>query len=275
VTWEIATTGVSVDLLNVAYRLVENNGSMGSSGTVSVGYHAYQSDNTYNVATDEYLVVWREDEWVTTPSGHWEYEIKAARITGAGARIGLEFSITGTTSNEQRHPSVATDTQSMYFVVWEVKVVLPPVEWDVHGMLLPSVDPDHGTPGGFSIASSSEDEINPEVVATSMDGSFSVLYQEPRSSMDPNQRLARSDYSAGWTGSGFISLSFPAAPLFDQTAKDALNPAATANSKEWLAVFRRDVDTVGMPDHIYGWSWTILRDGFDTGDVSRWSSSVP
>jgi hypothetical protein len=275
VIWEMATTGIGVDLLYIAGRMVETNGTLGTAGGVSDGIFAYQSDITYNLSQDEYLLVWRQDEWVTTPGPHWEYQIIGSRMTGSGSRLGGEFSVSGASGNERGRPRVTTDTQNIFFVVWEEKVGLPPVEWDVHGMFLPSTDPAFGTPGGFAIADSTEDETRPEVVATSMDGTFNVLYQEPRSVTDSNQRLSRAGYSATWTGSGFIALLTPLPPLFDQTGASALNPVATASAHESVVVFRRDPESAGLAEHIYGWSHTVLRDGFETGNTSRWTSQVP
>ncbi len=119
----------------------------------------HQGDIAYNVAADEYLVVWRR-MW-TTADG----DIRGARLRGDnGAVINPpgEFVINNK-PEDQQSPAVTTNDQHRYLVVWQHAFPGPCCDWDIRGQELDVA----GNPEGseFTIASSTDDETDPAVAA--------------------------------------------------------------------------------------------------------------
>jgi len=127
-------------------------------------------DVTYNLAVDEYLVVWRR-MW-TGADG----DIMGARLRGSdGVMVtppGI-FTICDT-EDDQSHPAVTTNQQGSYFVVWQQ--LDSPLDHDIYGIELDVTGAPIG--GAFPIAITAYDETVPDVAAKPGAGvDYTVVWQ--------------------------------------------------------------------------------------------------
>jgi hypothetical protein len=151
-----ATTLVPTD---IAHALLAADGSKLFGTIISSAQEPHQVDVTYNVAADEYLVVWRR-MWAPADG-----DIRAARIhAGPGTVVDPPgvFTVNAVTE-DQMLPAVATNQQHRYMVVWQHAYPGPCCDWDIRGQEL---DVNGNLVGSvFSIASSTDDETSPAIVA--------------------------------------------------------------------------------------------------------------
>jgi hypothetical protein len=117
-----------------------------------------QGDIAYNVAADEYLVVWRR--MFSAADG----DIRGARLRGDnGAVISPgEFAI-NSKPEDQQSPAVTTNDQHRYLVVWQHAYPGPCCDWDIRGQELDVAGSLAG--GEFVVAQSTDDEQDPAVAA--------------------------------------------------------------------------------------------------------------
>jgi hypothetical protein len=151
-----ATTLTPTD---VAHALLAADGSKLFGTIISSAEEPHQADVTYNVAADEYLVVWRR-MWAPADG-----DIRAARIA-AGPGVVVDppgvFTIDAP-EEDQQLPAVTTNEQHRYLVVWQHAFPGPCCDWDIRGQEL---DVNGNLVGSvFSIASTTDDETSPAVVA--------------------------------------------------------------------------------------------------------------
>ncbi len=110
----------------------------------------------YNVAMDEYLVVWEQYAYGSNR------DIYGARVRGDNDQVipPGEFYI-DTAEQDQRSPAVATNQQDRYLVVWEQDVGISDTDWDIYGAELNVFGARVGYP--IPIAYTAEDENQPAV----------------------------------------------------------------------------------------------------------------
>jgi len=151
-----ATTLTPTD---IAHALLDADGSKLFGTIISSTEEPHQADVTYNVAADEYLVVWRR-MWAPADG-----DIRAARIdAGPGTVVDPPgvFTVNAVTE-DQLLPAVATNEQHRYMVVWQHAYPGPCCDWDIRGQEL---DVNGNLVGSvFSIASTTDDETSPAIVA--------------------------------------------------------------------------------------------------------------
>ena len=151
-----ATTSLPTD---VAHAILAADGSKLYGAIISTADQPHQADVTYNVAADEYLVVWRR-MWAPADG-----DIRAARIdAGPGTVVDPPgvFTVNAATE-DQLLPAVATNQQHRYMVVWQHAYPGPCCDWDIRGQEL---DVNGNLVGSvFFIAGTIDDEISPAIVA--------------------------------------------------------------------------------------------------------------
>jgi hypothetical protein len=151
-----ATTSLPTD---VAHALLAADGSKLYGTIISSAEEPHQADVTYNVAADEYLVVWRR-MWAPADG-----DIRAARIdaeTGTVVDPPGVFTVSAVTE-DQLLPAVATNQQHRYMVVWQHAYPGPCCDWDIRGQEL---DVNGNLVGSvFPIGSTTDDETSPAIVA--------------------------------------------------------------------------------------------------------------
>ena len=151
-----ATTFLPTD---VAHAILSDSGTKLYGAIITTAEQPHQPDVTYNIAADEYLVVWRR-MWAPADG-----DIKAARLGGFSGQVvnppGV-FTVNSVTE-DQLLPAVATNQQHRYMVVWQHAFPGPCCDWDIRGQEL---DVNGGLVGSvFTIAATTDDETSPAIVA--------------------------------------------------------------------------------------------------------------
>jgi hypothetical protein len=157
-----AVDTVSHKFNDVAARRVMADGSTPYDGhSVSLQSQTLQpqgGDVTYNLAADEYLVVWRQNFLGN------DWDIWGARVRGDNDAVVTppgQFAI-DTLNVDENHPAVATNTQDRYLVVWDQGVGMPATDYDIYGREL-NISGAATTLNSFPIAVSSDEETFPDV----------------------------------------------------------------------------------------------------------------
>jgi hypothetical protein len=222
---------------DVALALLDSGGNRLFGTIISSAYEPHQADVTYNIATDEYLVVWRR---MWDPA---DGDIRAARIHGGNAVVidpPGAFSIDAAVEDSLL-PSVTTNQQHRYFVVWQHAFPGPCCDWDIRGQEL---DAQGGLVGDQThIASSFDDELAPQVAARpGPKREYMAVWQRTTASGEAIWAHAWGD-----AGSTFYG-DFASAAFWENES-----PAVAAGYSGFLAVYEGDAQ--GDPTvyrHIYG-----------------------
>jgi hypothetical protein len=225
---------------DVALALLDSTGTRLFGTIISSDYQPHQADLTYNLAIDEYLVVWRR---MWDPA---DGDIRAARIHGGNAVVinppGV-FSIDAAVEDSLL-PSVTTNQQHRYLVVWQHAFPGPCCDWDIRGQEL---DVQGGLVGDqIHIAGSFDDELAPSVAARpGPKREYLAVWQRTTTA-------GEAIYAHAWGDSGSIFYgSFASAAFWENES-----PAVAAGKPGFLAVYEGDAQ--GDPTvyrHIYGRRW--------------------
>jgi len=240
VVWSAFETP-SLTPTDVAHALLAADGTKLYGTIISSANQPHQADVTYNPAVDEYMVVWRR---IWTPGNG---DIQGARIAGGGATVITppgEFTISGPTE-DQNKPSVATNQQNSYLVVWEHVYPGPCCDWDIRAQEL---DNSGNLVGNwFAIASTSDDETSPRVAAhPGAARDYLVAWQQTTSAGEAVNALH-------WRNGS--PTEYIEAAVF--SFWDAEKPAVASGSPRYFIVY--EGDSQGDPTvyrHIYGRLWT-------------------
>jgi hypothetical protein len=231
-----ATTLTPTD---VAHAILAADGSKLFGAIFSSAQEPHQADVAYNVAADEYLVVWRR-MWAPADG-----DIRAARIVaGPGTVVDPPGVFTiDAPEEDQLLPAVTTNQQHRYVVVWQHAYPGPCCDWDIRGQEL---DVNGNLVGSvFSIASTTDDETSPDVVARPGTGrDYLAVWQRSTSTGEEIWAYHRND--------GNIEVLEVAAAAF----WDHENPAVAWGRTASLIVY--EGDSQGDPAvyrHIYGRRW--------------------
>ena len=231
-----ATTFLPTD---VAHAILSDSGTKLYGATITTADDPHQADVTYNVAADEYLVVWRR--MYAAGDG----DIKAARLGGFSGQVvsppGV-FTINAATE-DQLLPAVTTNQQHRYMVVWQHAYPGPCCDWDIRGQEL---DVNGNLVGSlFFIAGTTDDETSPAVVARPGTGrDYLATWQRSSSTGEEVWAYHRRDES--------IEVFEVAAAAF----WDHESPAVAWGQVASLIVY--EGDSQGDPTvhrHIYGRRW--------------------
>jgi hypothetical protein len=121
VVWANTPTGLPAYISGV--RLAADGSGPRGNFTISGPENRINPDIAYNLARNEYLVVW---EHVGGSN-----DIHAARMTGSLSQLGSDLTIAGWPDNEE-HPTVAAcHITDGYLVAWQ-SLVNPPTNYDVY-----------------------------------------------------------------------------------------------------------------------------------------------
>jgi hypothetical protein len=231
-----ATTLTPTD---VAHALLAADGSKLFGTIISSTEEPHQADVTYNVAADEYLVVWRR-MWTSTDG-----DIRAARIDGGSAVVvnppGV-FTVNAVTE-DQLLPAVATNQQHRYMVVWQHAYPGPCCDWDIHGQEL-GVNGDL-VGAELILAASSDDETVPQVAARPGTGrEYLVVWQRTTATGEAVKGTWWND-----TDSAYLDIA-------DFGFWNSESPAVAAGAPSFLIVYEGDSQSDPMVyRHIYGRMW--------------------
>lgn len=151
------TTGQPND---VAHAILDKDGVKVWGSIISADRTPHQVDVVYNVAKDEYFVVWRR-MW-TAGDG----DILGARLDGNNGFVVSPPGVISiaTSATDQKEPRVATNQQHRYVVVWsEVYDPANCCDWDIRSQEL---DANGALQGSYHVvAQTTDDEEVPAVTA--------------------------------------------------------------------------------------------------------------
>lgn len=225
---------------DVAHALLAADGTKLFGTIITSANQPHQADVTYNVAADEYLVVWRR---MWTPG---DGDIRAARLSGDSATVVNppgEFTISAPTE-DQMLPAVTTNQQHRYLVVWQYAFPGPCCDWDIRGQEL-------DVTGGLVddviyVAGSTDDETAPQVVARPGSGrQYLAVWQRTTTA-------GEAIWARAWGDAGAIYYGEIAAAAFWNNA----SPSVAAGRPSFFITY--EGDAAGDPTvyrHIYGRRW--------------------
>ena len=230
-----ATTFLPTD---VAHAILSPSGTKLFGAIITDAYQPHQADVTYNVAANEYLVVWRR-MWTASDG-----DIKAARLGGFSGQVVTPpgvFTINALTE-DQLLPAVTTNQQNRYMVVWQHAYPGPCCDWDIRGQELDVNGNLVGSP--FFMAASTDDETSPAIVARPGTGrDYLATWQRNRSTGAEIWAYHRRD--------AHIEVFEVAAAAF----WDHENPAVAWGRVTPLIVYEGDSSNPTVYRHIYGRRW--------------------
>jgi hypothetical protein len=195
--------------------------------------------------------------WTSFGQDGSSYGVFAKRYDAAGVEQASEFQVNTYTSGQQYQPSLAVDKDGRFLVVWAGGGRL----YDAAGL-----------PQGpeFKINAYTPDTQRHPRASFLDDGGFVVVWED----------AFRDGDRPGVFGRAFTSNGVPRGPDFQvnsYTTGYQFVPAVTSQPGGQFVVAWVSVDQYSQGPATMGRRFTtdvIFRDGFETGDVSRWSSSA-
>ena len=235
VIWDTHLEGSSANSpQNIGYRKVDADTSLGASGTITIHGEPTESDLAFNLARDEYMVVWaRLTNHELEPPG-----IYGARLDHDANIVGADFDIFTSSYIEGRNPAIATNEQNRYYVAyqWLGTMTNGNIQLlDVFG------DPVNSR----ELWAAFNDRDQPPDVAVSGMNSWTVAYSGRRASDEMN-----------WiAGSLFYDLSNPNTDLINYTIFSAdwnrRNVAVAGGNNGYLLVYENRSTELNSRQHIY------------------------
>ncbi len=230
------TTGLPND---VAHALLLNDGTKIFGTIISSEMQPHQPDVAYNIAKDEFLVVWRR-MW-----GAADGDIRAARISGDTAVVvsppGI-FTVSAVVEDELL-PSVATNQQNRYVVAWQRAYPGPCCDWDIWAQEL---DANGGlVDSAVMLAGSTDDETAPRVAAWGgFDRRYMAVWQRTTAASEVIQ-------GRWWDDKSFLFFD-----IADYAFWESAAPVVAAGKTGFLTVYEGDATAdPTVYRHIYGRRW--------------------
>ena len=227
---------------------------------------------------NDFLVVWQSEGAVTegamTEGAVGDADgmsIVGRRVASDGSPVAADFQINSYVTGHQERPSLAAIPGTVDFlVVWQ-SGGSPNVDQDGNSILARKVGSGGPAAPDFQINSFGDgNQTDPDIAVEPGGGAVLITWKSEGSSGDDNSgtsiqaRQLAPNFSA--LGSEFQVNSL--------TSGDQYGPRAAAHptSHEFMVVWRDETRILGK--HIAAGT-TIFVDGFESGNVESWSSSVP
>ncbi|MGF1496903.1 MAG: calcium-binding protein [Elainellaceae cyanobacterium] len=169
VTWE--SDGQDGDEEGIIARRYGADGTpLGAEFLVSTTTNNDQDDPAIAVADDgRFVIVWEDESLDGSGEG-----IFAQRYTAAGAPVGPEFRVNGTTANVQDDPAIALNADGSFIVTW----VSTNQDGSQEGVYAQRYDA-NGTPVGFEflVNTTTEDDQENPAIAADASGNFVIVWE--------------------------------------------------------------------------------------------------
>jgi hypothetical protein len=211
-------------------------------------------------------VVWESEG--STGSDQSGTSIQVKRLDNNGIPLGDDQQVNTFTSSDQSRPRIACGGDGRFVVVWESEGSDgdDASSLSVQGRLF---DPD-GTPAGadFQVNTYTDSAQSAPGVAMMADGRFEVVWTSDGSPGDDDSStsIQRQPFAAG---GGRIGGQLQVNTV---TRLQQREPDIAMNADGDFVVVWDDTDT-GLRGRIY--RLPLLADGFESGDTSAWSTTVP
>jgi len=254
-----------------------------ASGTLlgsqfQVSSYTTEYDENPSVASDaegNFIVVW--DSWDFYGTDTSSRGIQGQLFDASGTPLGAQFQVNSYTTDIQWAPAVAADTEGNFVVVWGGvgSYGTDTSSTSIHGQLFDA----SGTPFGseFQVNSYTPSAQAFVAVATHPEGDFVVVWESWGSygtdtGISPSIQGQLFDASGTPLGSQFQVNSY--------TTDRQEGPAVAADAEGKLVVVWESLGSYGTDTSmrsIQGQRYIgpIFTDGFESGDTSAWSSTVP
>jgi hypothetical protein len=211
-------------------------------------------------ANGNFVVVWDS----ISPSG--TYEIFGQRFSSSGVPLGSEFQVNSYTPGNQFQPSLSTDANGNFVVVWSSRDQDGSF-YGVFGQRFSS----GGVPQGAEFrvnATTVDDQVHPRVTSDE-NGNFVVVWTDY--ALDGSLRgvFGRRFNASGFTRGGEFRVN-------SYTTGNQQRPAIASNPDgDFVVVWQSYGQDEPISDGIFGQRYgdLIFEDGFESGDLSRWSSA--
>ncbi len=247
-------------------RLVSTGGTVGAEISISSGFGGFAINNVAFDGTN-YLVVWVDDTNDT--------EVRGRFVSSTGT-LGTEFSINASSFHSDNVASVIFDGTN-YLVVWEDQVGgYPDGEWDLFAQLLDTSGAAVGGVIPVSTATGSQ-----HMPAAAFDGKdFLVAWTDMRNDLDDDFICDVGEGTCLDIRGQFLSQSGsllgPEFTINEDPGNQFVSPVAFGASK-YIVVWTSGDEIEGTVGDVFGSMIlnNIFADGFESGNTSAWSSSVP
>lgn len=232
VVWQ--TEDTSGQLLGIGRRRLSASGNfLSNADYITQSGFPGNPDITYNVAADQYLAVWAQ-------LGSSFVDIYGGRLSREGALQGSVFPISEA-ADEQQFPSVTTNEQDRYLVVWQDKRY---GDWDIFGQLL-AVN-GNKVAADFWVTLSTDDETQPDVAANGSAQRYLAVWQRGAAGGETIE--------AGFLdANGLLISPFEVAP---GGFGDNVHPAVGTHLAGYFVVYDWTSWTPGSNSDIFGRTWT-------------------
>jgi hypothetical protein len=223
---------------DVSSMLLSSAGTIITGRNLATSDYPQQADVAYNLAKDEYLVVFVRAYDTTPPNT--SNDVYGQRVSRENAVVGGAIPIC-TELKHQNTPRVTTNEQDRYLVVWDHEY--GSTDHDIYGQLLDVNG--HKVDGYINLTIATYNDTHPAVAANGATGEWLAVWQRA----SPEGAQIR---GVRW-GNGLASYIFEAAAW---TWWDCLAPAVAADIPGYLIAY--EGDSTGDPtvkQHIYGRMW--------------------
>ena len=205
-----------------------------------------------------FVVTWTSDSQDGDAGG-----VFARRYDATGTPQGGEFQVNTYTTNAQLRPSVAVDANGNFVVVW-MSSGEDGSSWGLFGQAFAAT----GAPAGseFQVNTHTTGYQGAEHVATDENGNFVVVWHDANDGGYYGVYGRRVDVF-GPRGSEFRVNSY--------TTANQVDPAIAASPDGDFVVVWQSVGQDGSGRGVFGQRYgdVIFEDGFESGDLTRWSSA--
>lgn len=197
--------------------------------------------------------------------------IQARRFTSGGSPVASQFLVNSYTTGVQGDPDVAVDAQGRFVIAWTSNEATGDADLESVQARRFAAD---GSPAGaqFQVNQATTGAQRRPSVATDGDGSFVVAWESETGDGDATATRARR-YLANGTA---LSAEFQVntyTTSYQETA--AVTADVSGNfTVVWNSFGSKDPDNEGWGIHARRFD-DLFRDDFESGDTSRWSTSVP
>ncbi len=175
VVWESERSGGTEFLWSIQGRRYASDGST-IRGEFQINTTTLLEQRRPSVSLDadgDFVVVWESERSGGTDSAFWS--IQGQRFASDGSRVGDEIQINTYTSGSQRYPSVSSDSDGDFVVVWHGAGKGPDYQTSVQGQRFAS---DGARVGGeFQVNTYIAGAQNLAAVSSDADGDFVVVWQ--------------------------------------------------------------------------------------------------
>jgi hypothetical protein len=228
---------------DVAGSRISSSGSILGTYILTTYAYPHQADLVYNVAMDEYFVVFVVIHTQATTGN----DIYGLRVDWNGSPVNPPGLIhIYDQEKDQNAPAVATNEQDKYMVVWDhTYATSPQMDRDIYGREYNA----DGTPDGsyFTISSWTQDDTVPDVAANGASKEWLTVWQR---ALPSGSGYSIHGFRWGSAGSSVYTYLFDVA---NWTFVECKNPAVAADIPGYLIVYEEKAPPA--PYHIYGRMW--------------------